>query len=85
MNIRDCAICGLSCAWPYVLHTSDATRALATHHCKCCSVVVCSFCAPVGDTIPGDGIQDVVTLPDMRIFSHLGTAASVQIFLHAQL
>lgn len=73
LTFRTCSICDLSCSWPYILHSSDATKALAAHHCRCCNALVCSFCAPIGDTLPGDGIQDVVTLPDMRIAlpSHL--------------
>ena len=51
---KPCYLCGLDVTWPYMLH-SDASRAMVTHNCRSCGEVVCSACAPAGDTVPGDG------------------------------
>ena len=36
-------------------------------HCRVCGGLVCGFCAPSGQEIRGDGLTQVVTLPDFRI------------------
>lgn len=61
-----CNVCGLDVTWPYMLH-SDAARAMATHYCSVCQAVVCTYCAPAGDVIPGEGLNQTVTLRDMRL------------------
>jgi len=61
-----CGICGLEVTWPYRMH-SDAYRALVTHHCSNCGIVICTFCGPGGEKLPGDGISTTFHLPDFRI------------------
>jgi len=63
---RNCSVCELDVAWPYMMH-SDANRATVTHNCSKCHAVVCTLCAPVGDKIPGDGLNQSIQLRDLRI------------------
>lgn len=49
-----CSICQLDVTWPYIMH-SDASRGLVKNFCAACHKVVCNFCAPAGDELPGDG------------------------------
>lgn len=49
-----CSICQLDVTWPYIMH-SDASRGLVKNYCASCNRVVCNFCAPAGDELPGDG------------------------------
>jgi hypothetical protein len=61
-----CGICGLEVTWPYRMH-SDASRALVTHHCCNCGIVICTLCGPAGEKLPGDGIDVTYELPDFRL------------------
>eukprot|EP01040_Poterioochromonas_malhamensis_P005389 gene5389-5781_t len=66
MSWLPCAVCGLEVTWPSIMH-SDASRATATHNCRSCGRIVCTFCAPAGDTIQGDGINTSYTTDDFRL------------------
>lgn len=63
-----CSVCGLDVTWPYVLH-SDASRAIVAHNCRKCGEVVCSLCAPAGDSLPGDGTLPWLSLAILEIFA----------------
>ncbi len=49
------------------MRTSDAARPAVTHTCSACGCVVCSVCAPAGDKLPGDGLNQYVYLDDCRL------------------
>lgn len=65
-NFTRCEVCALDCSWAYVTH-SDSTRAMVTHNCRACGFIVCSVCAPAGESIPGDGVNKFEVLSDLRI------------------
>lgn len=77
-----CTVCGLDVTWPYMLH-SQAARAMVTHHCSVCGQVVCTYCSPSGDVVPGDGLNQTITLKDMRIsMPWIGVFAPQRVCLH---
>lgn len=61
-----CAVCELNPTWAYITH-SDSTRAFVSHICSICRKICCSVCAPAGEQIPGDGVNQFETLQDFRI------------------
>lgn len=61
-----CTVCGLDCNWAYILK-SNGNRAQVSHTCGVCRKIVCTLCAPAGDSIPADGFNATVTLSDWRI------------------
>lgn len=65
-NWNPCSVCREDTTWPYICKSSSA-RAGATHHCKACGSIVCSVCAPAGDSIPDDGLNQYVSVDDLRI------------------
>lgn len=77
-----CSVCGLNVTWPYMVH-SEAARAMVTHHCAVCGHVVCTYCAPAGDVVPGDGLNQTLTLKDMRIsLPWIGVFTPQRVCLH---
>ena len=62
-----CTVCGSDVIWTAAVSGSDAWRVHATHHCRACGEVVCSFCAPAGDRIAGDSLGEFDKLPDRRM------------------
>jgi hypothetical protein len=65
-NWRRCHVCQLDVHWPFIFRSS-ANRALVAQHCTRCGSMCCIFCAPAGDTIPGDGVNTNITLEDYRV------------------
>jgi len=63
---QNCNVCSMDCNWAYILRSS-ANRALVSQHCTLCGVIVCCICSPAGDSIPGDGFNTTIKLPDWRI------------------
>lgn len=75
-----CAVCGSDVTWTSFAPGSDAARAASTHHCRACARVVCCFCAPAGDVVPGDGIASTIRLHDRRLsLPSLGYFAPVRV------
>ena len=65
-NWAPCAVCGSDVSWTSAIPGSDAARAAATHHCRACGEVVCTFCAPAADSVAADALGEFRTLPDRR-------------------
>lgn len=63
---RRCQVCDLDTNWPFILK-SNSNRAQTTHTCGACGKICCCLCAPAGDSIPGDGFNTSVTLPQWSI------------------
>jgi hypothetical protein len=62
---------------------SEASRALVTHHCAVCRRIVCTYCAPAGDIIPGDGMNVNIALRDLRItLPWIGVFTPQRVCLH---
>ena len=65
-TLQNCSICGLNCNWAYLLK-SNANYGLLAHNCFVCGRIVCRICAPAGDEIPGDGLNQINQLHDWKI------------------
>ena len=61
-----CHICHKSPAWPYILK-SPANISRVADNCRACGNVVCVICAPAGDEVPDEGINNYRKLPDRRL------------------
>jgi len=80
-----CEVCELDVTWPCVSH-SDATRSRQAVNCSNCGCVCCVVCAPAGDTVLGDGIQEKITLPDWKIaIPSLGHIVPTRVCAHCYL
>lgn len=73
---RKCGVCGFDTNWPYILK-SDANRGLVSHNCSICGLLVCAVCGPAGDSIPGDGFNTTVTLPNWSLAAPLSIGGVV--------
>ncbi len=65
-HLRTCEICLSDVTWPFITHGS-ASVANVSQNCSVCGIVVCAICSPAGDRIPGNGINETITLADWRI------------------
>lgn len=65
-NWLPCSVCAEDATWPYITK-STSSRASATHHCMACGSICCSVCAPAGDQIPDDGLNQYVSVDNLRI------------------
>ena len=63
---KNCSVCKEDVTWPY-LTSSDACRATATQNCGACGKIVCNICAPAGESIPGEGVNQTIVLDDLRL------------------